>query len=232
VQTLQIKLKQRLNKLDSSDYDNVECWQFIEAYNKAQVEWCRRQLVGSNVLKQGDEQSAHRIDDLQSLMTTQTLTLNALQLYSETVSMPVDYFAFKRLELFATKDCCKEPRLMAVYETEEGNVSNDLLDLNKEPSFEWGETFMTFIGNKIRIYTNGNFDISQANLIYYKQPTKIQINGCQDPYTGIVATADVDPTLKDDIVEVIIDDAVSILAGDIESMNQKAREEGDSEKNN
>lgn len=24
--TLQIKIKQRLNKLASSDYDNIECW--------------------------------------------------------------------------------------------------------------------------------------------------------------------------------------------------------------
>ena len=32
---LQIKLKQRLNKLSSNDYDNIECWQIIEAFNKA-----------------------------------------------------------------------------------------------------------------------------------------------------------------------------------------------------
>ena len=33
--TLQLKLKQRLNKLDSQDYDNIEPWQMIEAFNKA-----------------------------------------------------------------------------------------------------------------------------------------------------------------------------------------------------
>jgi len=232
VQTLMIKMKQRLNKLDSLDYDNVECWQFVEVFNKAQVEWCRRQLAGTNVLKQGDEQSSRRVDDLQALMTTAPLNLNVLPIYSETLSMPVDYFSFKRLELFATKECCKEPRLMAVYETEEGNVSNDLLDKFKEPSFEWAETFMTFIGNKIRIYTNQAFDIYSANLIYYKQPVKIQVSGCMNPYTGTVSTADVDPGLKDDIVEVIIDDAVAILAGDIESLNQKGREESAAEQNN
>jgi len=46
--TLLLKLKQRLNKLDSQDYDNIECWQAVEAFKKAQVEWCRRQLHGSN----------------------------------------------------------------------------------------------------------------------------------------------------------------------------------------
>ena len=38
--TIVIKVKQRINKLDSQDYDNLECWQIVEAFNKAQVEWC------------------------------------------------------------------------------------------------------------------------------------------------------------------------------------------------
>ena len=52
--TLQLKLKQRLNKLDSQDFDNIEPWQMIEAFNKAQVEWCRRNLHGGNMYKEGD----------------------------------------------------------------------------------------------------------------------------------------------------------------------------------
>ena len=59
-----IKLKQRINKLDSQDYDNIECWQVVEAFNKAQLEWCRRQLHGNNMYKEGDEMSKRRIDDL------------------------------------------------------------------------------------------------------------------------------------------------------------------------
>ena len=67
--TIQLKIKQRLNKLDSQDYDNLECWHIVEAFNKAQVEWCRRQLHGFNQFKEGDEQSNRRIDDLQILLT-------------------------------------------------------------------------------------------------------------------------------------------------------------------
>ena len=47
--TIQIKIKERLNKLDSLDYDNIECWQIVEAFNKTQIEWCRRQLHGGNL---------------------------------------------------------------------------------------------------------------------------------------------------------------------------------------
>jgi len=73
--TLVIKLKQRLNKLDSQDYDNIECWQVVEAFNKAQVEWARRQLHGINVVKEGDEGSTRRKDDLQVLLTDTSLIL-------------------------------------------------------------------------------------------------------------------------------------------------------------
>ena len=53
--TIQIKVKERLNKLDSLDYDNIECWQIVEAFNKVQIEWARRQLHGGNIYKEGDE---------------------------------------------------------------------------------------------------------------------------------------------------------------------------------
>ena len=79
--TIVIKVKQRINKLDSQDYDNLECWQIVEAFNKAQVEWCRRQLHGLNIVKEGDEQSTRRKDDLQVLLTTDPLTMTDKKIY-------------------------------------------------------------------------------------------------------------------------------------------------------
>lgn len=231
-QTILIKIKQRINKLDSKDFDNIECWMFVEAFNKAQVDWCRRQLAGSNVLKQGDEQSTRRIDDLQSLLREVPFIPIVLPLFSETPGLPADYFAFKRLEVFATKDCCKDPRLMTIYQAEEANAINALKDNNKKPSFEWAETFMTFKQGKIRVYTNSDFTISSLKLMYYSQPIRIQIAGCMNPYTGTVPTVDVIPNFKDDVVEVLIDGAAAILAGDIESLNEFSRESNSEEKNN
>ena len=40
--TIQIKVKQRINKLASNDYDNIMPWEIVEAFNKGQVAWCRR----------------------------------------------------------------------------------------------------------------------------------------------------------------------------------------------
>ena len=228
--TIQIKVKERLNKLDSQDYDNINCWQISEAFNKAQVEWVRRQLHGINIVKEGDEGSTRRKDDLQVLLNRQGISLIDKEYYYFG-DIPTDYLQWKRIDVYAKKDCCNKRR-MTVYFAEEADVSLLLRDTNKRPSFEWSETFATLIGNDINIYTNNEFDIESADLVYYRQPIKIQIQGCVDPYTNLQSTQNVLCEFKDDIIEVIIDEAVSILAGDMESFNQYSRGTESSERNN
>lgn len=227
---LSIKIKQRLNKLDSQDYDNIECWQIVEAFNKAQVEWTRRQLHGINIVKEGDEESNRRKDDLQILLNTQPLSVSDQQVFYSG-PIPANYLQWKRVDAYAKKDCCDDRR-MNIYLAEEANVNILLRDKAKKPSFEWGETFATLKDNFVNIYTNQDFDIQSAALTYYRQPVKIEIQGCVDPYTGIQSTVNVECEFKDDIIEVIIDEAASILAGDIESGNQFSRGTDTAERNN
>lgn len=228
--TLTIKIKQRLNKLDSQDYDNITCWQIVEAFNKAQVEWVRRQLHGINLTKEGDEGSTRRKDDLQVLLETFDLNL-ADKEYYYTASLPEDYLQWKRVDVTTKKGCCDKRRMM-VYLAEEGNLRELLRDKAKQPSFEWGETFATLKGGNVNVYTNDEFDIEKEDLVYYRQPIKIQINGCVDPYTNLASTTNIECEFKDDIIELIIDEAASILAGDIESGNQFSRGTEGAERNN
>jgi hypothetical protein len=220
---LQIKIKQRLNKLASFDYDNLECWQIAEAFNKAQIEWVRRQVYGYNLRKEGAEQSIGLVDDLRILLKSQTLASAKKSGFYEG-TLPSDYLYYVRADVMATKGCCTEPRRMTVYEAEEANIGILLNTETKNPNFEWAETLSTLIGNKIRIYTNDQFDISNINLVYYRVPAEIQIINCINPNTGTVYTKDQICEFKDDIAEIILDGAAAILAGDIESMNQYQRE--------
>jgi hypothetical protein len=228
---LTIKIKQRLNKIDSQDYDNIECWQVVEAFNKAQVEWARRQLHGINMTKEGDEASTRRIDDLQILLTPQVLNLTNKD-FLASAPLPDNYLQWKRVDVYTNNECCDIKRRMIVYLVEEANVNNLLRDVAKKPSFEWGETFATLINNNINIYTNNAFTIYNADLIYYRQPIKIQILNCVDPYTGIASPINIECEFKDDIIELLIDEAASILAGDIESGNQFSRGSEGAERNN
>jgi hypothetical protein len=216
---LQLKIKQRLNKLASNDYDNLEAWQIIEAFNKAQLEWVRRQLHASNVFKEGDEGSKRRIDDLQILLLE--LPINGLDRdkYFESDLLPSDYLEYKKVSTDAKSECCPADS-MTVYLVEEANTANLLVDEFRKPSFEWGETFCTIMGNRIRIYHDGLFTIVNPILTYYRKPVYIEISGSINPYTGTTSTTDVICEFKDDITEVLIDETVSILAGDIYTAHQ------------
>ncbi|NDC94816.1 hypothetical protein EB118_05810 [bacterium] len=230
--TLQLKIKQRLNKLASNDYDNIECWQIVEAFNKAQIQWVRRQLIGMNAEKQGDEQTTRKIDDLQNLLKEIPIQVTQKQLYVESDLLPSDYLQFKRINAYGKKDCCENPMdLFVGYLAEEENVPILLQNDLKKPSFEWGETFCTLVGDKVRIYNNNEFDVVDVSLMYYREPLKIQIQNCVDPYTLATSTADVECEFQDNIVEVLIDNAVQVLAGDIESMNQYSIANNSSEVN-
>ena len=220
---VQIKFKERLNKLSSMDYDNIECWQVQEAFNKAQIEWVRRMLHGYNQEKENPEQSINMIDNLQLLLTEQGFVAMIKKTnFYESESLSDDYLAFVRVSAIGQKGCCSN-RSLTVYLGEEANSQSILSDSYKQPNFEWGETFCTVIGNKIRIYTLGDFDISEAKITYYRKPTNIAFSYCANIDTGDTYIKDQPCELKDDIVEAIIDEAVSILAGDIADFNNSQR---------
>lgn len=230
--TILIKVKQRLNKLDSKDYDNIQPWQIVEAFNKGQSDWCRRNLHGLNLVKEGDEQSLRRVDDLQILLTTLPLIITNRKTYYESLNFPDNYLQWKRISAKAVNECCSKARPLVIYLAEQGNIDELMRDVNKKPSFDWAETFASLIGNKIQIYTNGEFEITEPQLTYYRQPRRIQIANVVDPYTGVTPTADTESELKDDLVELIIDECAKIIAGDIESMVQVQRESQTVENNN
>jgi hypothetical protein len=230
-QTILLKVKQRLNKLASFDNNNFHDWQVVEAFNKGMVAWCRRQLAGTNLPKTGDEASKRRIDDLQLLLNEKPFNISKKDGHYISSDLPSDYFEWKRLDVFANKECCP-PRKMKTWLVEEGNIIDILRDVNKNPNYEWAETVCTLIDNKIKIYTDNKFTLFDANIIYYRQPTRIEIQGVLDPYSGVITLTDVLCEFKDDIAELLVDECVKILAGDIESIGQNQIADNSVEQNN
>ena len=227
---LRIKFQQRLNKLASSDYDNIECWQIAEAFNKAQREWFRRQVHGLNLRKESAEQSINVIDDLQKFITTAELLGTDKDIYFESTQIPDKYVNFIRVSALASNDKCKN-RKMTVYLAEEANAKILVDDVFKGPDFDWSETFCTIMGDKIRIYTNDKFNISNATLTYYRKPLDIAFDNCINPSTGLTSLNQ-ECEFKDVVTELIVDEAVAIIAGDIESMTQYQRNTQNAQRSN
>jgi len=230
---VELKIKQRLNKLDSGDFDNIEKWQVVEAFNKGQVNWCRRNLHGLNVKQTGDEQSKRRIDDLQILLKDEVIALVKKDTYYQSsLTLPADYFEWKRISADADDGCCEKKRRMVIYLVEEGNVDELLRDVLKQPSYSWGETFCTLLNNHVKIFTNNEFDVPSAILTYYRQPTRIEIAGVVNPFTQTTSPVEIECEFKDDIIELFADEAAKIIAGDLESFNQVQTATGQVEGNN
>lgn len=211
-----VKIDLRLNKSASGDYDNI--WPYVkqEAFNKGALEWIRRQVHGSNLSKEGDEESRMRVDDLQVLLKTDKVTFRDRPDFVETNKFPEDYLYFKRLTPYASKGTCDNIRMKS-HLKEEANVD----DLIGFPSIEFEETFHTLIGNKAHIYHVGKFKIDKLELTYYRKPKFYNFK-----------KLDTVIEFKDDICEILIDEACKIIASDIESLNEKALAESRIEYNN
>ena len=228
---IKVKVKQRMNKLASNDYDNIMDWQIVEAFNKGMVGWCRRQIQGANLTKTGNESSNRRIDDIQILITPLTMQFGKKDGFYASNSFPKDYFQWKRISAKMKADCC-EPRPAMIYLAEEANVDELLRDVNKNPNFQWAETFCTIGGNVIKIYTANKFDLEDVVLTYYRQPRRIQILGTVNPYTTGPSLEEVECEFKEDVIELLIDECVKIITGDIESITANQIAEQSVEQNN
>lgn len=211
------KIDIRLNKGASSDYDNL--WPYIkqEAFNKGINEWVRRQYRGNNATHEGDEETTTRVDDLQIILKRDGLTIRNKGVYVETNKLPSDYLYFKRLTPYVSKGNCTNISIKS-HLREEANV-DDLL--NTLPSFIFEETFHTLIGNKLHIYHNKDFTIDKVELTYYRKPVFYNFK-----------KLDTVVEFKDDICDMLVDEACKIIASDIESLNAKALAESRVESNN
>lgn len=216
VSQVSAKMDLRLNKGASGDYDNLWSYQKQEAFNKAVNAWVRRQKRGKNMTQEGDEESRDRVDDLQVLLKSDFLTTKNKGIYNATEKLPVDYLYFKRVTPFVSKSNCENVTIKS-HLREEANV-DDYLNL---PSFEFEETFHTIINNKIHIYHNKDFTIGKVELTYYRKPKVYDFK-----------KLDTVLEFKDDICEMLVDEACKIMASDIESPNQKALADERVEKDN
>ena len=219
VDTILLKLKLRINKLDSQDYDNLEVWQLLEAYNRAQILWVRKNLHGLNALQEGDDASKRRIDDMQVLLKRENLNLVKKDKKAKKLivgPIPEDYMVFKELRLIASNDCCPEGKDIVVYlaSTSDDRLlrSNNLTNF----SFDWGETVAYLVNNNFEI----DFDFEEADfngavLTYYKYPRLVEKAGHVNVITNTISASDVGSEFNDDVTENIIIYAAALIGGDI-----------------
>lgn len=202
------RIDNALEKQATSSNANFTIWDREDALNKSLSDWIRKQIHGSNMYREGSEESTMRVDDLQPILIPERkISVTSNNLYADTSKLPENYRYYNRLTLIVSKDECSKVRMTSKF-VENGNVDDLLDDYNSAPSFDFEQTFHIMASNKFRIFHKNDFKIDEVLLSYYKNPDKIscEINDMEKLWQW-----------KDDVAEVIIDGAVALLAGNIEN---------------
>lgn len=193
-------VQNRLNKLSTNYGDNIPKYQFVEAFNTAQLWWLKDmfKLDDTNIL---------RIDLVQRLLKETVLTNLILSQDGShyEVALPSDYLRYKRS--ISNSDCPIYNHLK-----KEGDINVILMDEFWKPSLEWQETICTIVGGNLRIYVD-NFTISSVNLVYFRNPTDIGLATGFPDINGN-PTADVDPEFSGQSLIDILNLTCKILSGD------------------
>jgi hypothetical protein len=226
-------VKEKLNKLDSQDFDNLPDVKIISAYNEGRINWLRKNLSGLNVLKAGDESTKKRLDDFNEILTLPTdLTVAKKDGYYLSQKLFSDYFEFKRIEFDAKSKCCEKPLKMMCFLVGESNADLYLRDEFKQPNFNWGHTFCTLEDFRLKIYTNDEFDIENVKLTYYRFPKNVEKVGVLNLDTQAYSTSNFDCEFKTDLGILFIKEAASLIAGPLEMYNQSQLNDNQNEKTN
>ena len=232
VDVLLVRLKGYLNKLDSQDYDNIETWQLLDFYNTSARMWCRQQLHGGNMYREGDEQSKRRIDDLSVLLKedkTPSYIINKYDSRYDVINLilPSDYMYYKYTIVELDDECSTA---MSVFLVEQGNLNMYLDNTMFSPSRDWGQTIGVMLSNTFRIFIPAGVGVKGVHFYYYRYPKLVEKAGEYCLQKMAVSTMNVDPEFNDDVVDIIAHNTVSLIGsyiqdGDINAINKQITSE-------
>lgn len=100
--------------------------------------------------------------------------------------IPKDYFEFIDLMAYATQGSCKDQPIK-VKEVKGENLGNLLFDPFSNPSFKYRESIYTIEKNQVQIYKD-EFEISKAEMSYYRQPIQIELENPDNPESNFINT--------------------------------------------
>lgn len=131
---------------------------------------------------------ANKSDDelryIQNLLVTTKLEKNKTSDTFTEFSLPNDYFNHSSIKAKAKTSTCKED-FIELYEVKDLDNDAILNDEFNKPSFKHREAPYTFSNNNVRVFTDGEFDITKVDLTYYRYPNYIRLIDEENPEEGI-----------------------------------------------
>lgn len=216
--------KQKLNKIDSQKYRNLQIPEIDWKLNEAQEVFVKiiAEPRFNNLL--GFEVNQRTIDDIRSIVVNQKLNTSDCQvpsIFDESsfiCGLPSDYWYFLSAKIYADKEGCKDKLLKKVRVLQDDD-EEDLSPFDRS-SFEWGEVNIRFINEGIKVFTEGDFTVSKVCINYIKQLSRIHNaqdyqGGSYIALDGVTLSGSQSCELPVGTHREIVDLAVAITSGDL-----------------
>ncbi len=229
VDDIDYEFELKINKVSREDNQKIPLEHRLMFYNMAQMTWIKSKLNQNNIYKIGYEGFRKRIDDLQvlkinnyKLAAAKTDNLRYKGYKSSIVIS--DYMFYVSSYASASYKGCKDT--IGVNLVKEGELETIYFDSNYTPSFKWRETLATIGDNKLYVYTDGKFTLSDVYLTYLRKPKEIDRVG----YVKLDGTDSVDQDCelpeyaKNDIVDLAVKYAAQSTDNAFQVQMSKERE--------
>lgn len=221
VRGMHYDIKQKLNKVDSQQYRNLRVpeidWKLNEAY-EIFVKSVAEPRINNHL---GFETSQRSIDDIRTIVVNDfSIIPTVIDSSTYYATLPDNYMFYVSADVVISKEGCENRTATCILRQHDDK--HELSPFDKS-SFEWKEVNIRFYENGIKIFTDGTFQVEELKLNYIRKHA--YIHNAQDflptgSYTlpdGTVLTGSQDCELPEHTHREIVDIAVLITTGDLQS---------------
>lgn len=216
--------KQKLNKIDSQKYRDLQVPEIDWKLNEAQEVFVKTIAEPRFAKAIGFESSQRNIDDLRAIVVDQSKERNTGSVptkYGEVtylVTIPDEYWYHVKSRAYGSKGTCKNRLLYTKVRQHDDEHEVSPFDRS---NFEWQEVNMEFNEDGLVVFTDGTFSIDYFCLSYIKKLPAIQNaqdyeGGTYEALNGNVYTGFANCILHSKTHRDIVDLAVLITTGDLQ----------------
>ena len=220
IKDMHYDLKLKLNKIDSSQYRDLQIPQIDWKLNEAIEIFIKSVAVPRFSEVMGFEKTQRNIEDIRTLVKrgkeiTTTLALNDNKVFY--AAIPNDYAYYVTSRVDATKKNCSKTK-MKCFVRKHGDLNEE--SVFDSSNFEWEDINIYFDSEGIAITTDGTFSITKLHLDYIKKHP--WVHNAED-YSSqgyelldeTVLTGTQDCILPEHTHKEIVDLAVLLITGDL-----------------
>ncbi len=216
IQEMHIAFKLKFDKLDLLEYPNLEPEAIDFLLNQSQIRLLKTKYQTNNLYREGFEGVQKRIDDLRTLVKSETEDTFTNYLMDDDTNvriyeaeLPTDYFFMVKLRVKVNKtgvgESIKSPR-----QVQHDDISVLVSDPFDGPKYR--NPLVMYAGTKVLIITDNTFSVTKVYFDYLKRPYDLSIDavGVNNP-TGFTNVSEFPEQMHHEIVDYAVELALETV---------------------